>query len=218
MWQRVLIGVCLWCAASAWADADRADLEPNDVPQNGDTVAWKLSLGRYKDSINGYANDVNLRGSTGDLSFWVAQYQDASHYTQTRSGIEKQSPLPLGRLISSLQSASGGFVGGSVTWDLRQNDDQWFAPMVGWGRTDGKTYYNLTSTPTTRCWWAVPLLHRTMVWSRSIAFKTIAFTRTKKSPTPLTVSMQARKRVGPWTCFDARGAVMSMPPCTAAPV
>jgi len=132
---------------SAWADADRADVEPNDVPQNGNAVAWKLSLGRYQDSVDGYASDVNLRGSTGDLSFWLAQYRDASNYTQTRTGVEKQSPLPLGRLISSLQSASGGFVGGSVTWDSRQSDDQWFAPMVGWGRTNAVTYYNLNFDP-----------------------------------------------------------------------
>jgi hypothetical protein len=135
------------CSTLAWADADRADLEPNDTPKAGEAVAWKLSLGRYKDSESGYANDVNLRGSTGDFSFWVAQYQDANSYTQTRTGLEQQTALPRGRLISSLQSASGGFVGGSVTWDLRQSDAQWFAPMVGWGRTDGRTYYNLNFDP-----------------------------------------------------------------------
>ena len=144
---RSLCVSALLCHAMAWADADRADLEPNDAPQSGDAVAWKLSLGRYQDAEAGYANDVNLRGSTGNLSFWVAQYRDASHYTQTRTGVEQQTGLPLGRLISSLQSASGGFVGGSVTWDLRQSDAQWFAPMVGWGRTNGQTYYNLNFDP-----------------------------------------------------------------------
>jgi hypothetical protein len=45
------------------------------------------------------------------------------------------------------QAASGGFLGGSVTWDLRTSPDPFFAPMVGWGRTNTKTYYNLNFDP-----------------------------------------------------------------------
>lgn len=132
---------------SAWANSDRADLEPNDTPQDGQTIAWKISLGRYSDSASGMASDINLRGSTNNFSFWLAQYSDATNYTQTRTGIEQQSALPIGRLISSIQLASGGFIGGSATWDLRQSDNQLFAPMVGWGRTNGATYYNLNFDP-----------------------------------------------------------------------
>lgn len=137
----------LLCAQAAWADADRADIEPNDKPQAGETIAWKLSVGRYSDSANGLANDINLRGNDRNLSFWFAQYRDATDYKQSRTGLEQQSALPLGRLISSLQVASGGFVGGSATWDLRQSDAQWIAPLVGWGRTNGAPYYNLNFDP-----------------------------------------------------------------------
>ena len=143
----LMLLIALICSQTAWADVDRADLEPNDKPQADNTVAWKLSLGKYTDSVNGGANDFNLRGSDRNVSFWLAQYRDATHYTQTRTGIEQQSALPLGRLIASLQAASGGFVGASATWDLRQTDDQWVAPMLGWGRTNGATYYNLNFDP-----------------------------------------------------------------------
>lgn len=143
----LVVIVSLICPQLAWGDVDRADLEPNDKPSVGETFTWKLSLGRYSDSANGLANDINLRGSNRHFSFWVAEYRDATHYTQMRTGFEQQTALALGRLISSLQLASGGFVGASTTWDLRQSDDQWFAPMVGWGRTNGATYYNLNFDP-----------------------------------------------------------------------
>jgi len=132
---------------SAHANADRADVEPDVAPPASKPVAWKLSLGRYRDSVDGYATDVNLRGNTEDLTFWIGHYDGAEGFRQSRAGVERQSPLPLGRLIYSAQAASGGFLGGSVTWDLRTSPDPFFAPMVGWGRTNTKTYYNLNFDP-----------------------------------------------------------------------
>ena len=41
------------------------------APPASKPVAWKLSLGRYRDSVDGYATDVNLRGNTEDLTFWI---------------------------------------------------------------------------------------------------------------------------------------------------
>lgn len=132
---------------SARANADRADVEPDVAPPASKPIAWKLSLGRYRDSVDGYATDVNLRGNTEDLTFWVGYYDGAEGFRQTRAGVERQSALPLGRLIYSAQAASGGFLGGSVTWDLRTSPEPFFAPMVGWGRTNTKTYYNLNFDP-----------------------------------------------------------------------
>ena len=134
-------------ATSALANADRADVEPDRAPPPSQAVAWKLSLGRYSDPADGIASDVNLRGNTTDLTFWVGSYNGAAGFQQTRAGVERQSALPWGRAIYSLQAASGGFLGGSLTWDLRTSQDPWFAPMVGWGRTNTRTYYNLNFDP-----------------------------------------------------------------------
>ncbi len=135
------------CSTAALANADRADVEPDVAPPPTQPVAWKLSLGRYSDREDGVASDVNLRGNTEDLTFWAGHYNGAEGFQQSRAGVERQSRLPLGRAIYSLQAASGGFWGGSVTWDLRTSHAPFFAPMVGWGRTNAKTYYNLNFDP-----------------------------------------------------------------------
>jgi len=133
----------LVCAPAAHANGNGAEAKPPASPP----IAWKLSLGRYQDSVEGVASDVNLRGNTEDLTFWVGHYNGAEGFKQSRAGLERQSSLPLGRAIYSLQAASGGFWGGSVTWDLRTSHEPFFAPMVGWGRTNAKTYYNLNFDP-----------------------------------------------------------------------
>lgn len=138
-----------------FASQDRANVDPVDPLKPDQTVAWKATLGSYRDSVaQSNATDLNLRGNTQDTKFWLGYYQDQNNFTQSRAGIEQSTSLAsYGQLISSLQVASGGFVGGSITWDGKQDNVDGFSPLMGWGRTNTKTYYNLNFDPNDSVLW-----------------------------------------------------------------
>lgn len=137
------------------ASQDRANMDPVDPLKPEQAVAWKATLGSYRDSTtHATATDVNLRGNTQDTKFWLGYYQDQDNFTQSRAGVEQSTRLgAYGQLISSLQVASGGFVGGSLTWDGKQDGVDGFSPLLGWGRTNVKTYYNLNFDPNDSVLW-----------------------------------------------------------------
>jgi len=137
------------------ASQDRANMDPVDPLKPEQTVAWKATLGSYRDSTtHATATDVNLRGNTQDTKFWLGYYQDQDNFTQSRAGVEQSTSLgAYGQLISSLQVASGGFVGGGLTWDGKQDGVDGFSPLLGWGRTNVKTYYNLNFDPNDSVLW-----------------------------------------------------------------
>jgi hypothetical protein len=141
----------LGALASSLAHAiqDRANLDPIEPLKPDQSVAWKATLGSYRDSVTkSSATDINLRGNTADTKFWLGHYQDETNFTQSRAGIEQSSNLfAYGQLISSLQWASGGFVGGSITWDGKQDHVNGLSPLLGWGRTNTKPYENLNFDP-----------------------------------------------------------------------
>ena len=130
-------------------------MDPVDPLKPEQAVAWKATLGSYRDSTtHATATDVNLRGNTQDTKFWLGYYQDQDNFTQSRAGVEQSTRLgAYGQLISSLQVASGGFVGGSLTWDGKQDGVDGFSPLLGWGRTNVKTYYNLNFDPNDSVLW-----------------------------------------------------------------
>jgi hypothetical protein len=140
---------------SLYASQDRANLEPIETLKPEQAVAWKATLGSYRDSqTQAHATDINLRGNTETTKFWLGYYQDQNQFTQSRSGVEQSTSLgAYGQLISSLQVASGGFVGGSLTWDGKQDQVDGFSPLLGWGRTNVKTYYNLNFDPNDSVLW-----------------------------------------------------------------
>jgi hypothetical protein len=145
----VVLLVVLFAAPASYASQDRANIDPVDPLRPDQAVAWKATLGSYRDSVTkSNATDINLRGNTQDTKFWLGYYQDQDNFTQSRAGVEQSTSLAsYGQLISSLQVASGGFVGGSITWDGKQDNVDGFSPLLGWGRTNTKTYYNLNFDP-----------------------------------------------------------------------
>lgn len=110
----------------------------------GDERTFKLTIGEYRYSQGGDGHDLNLRWRHEETNVWVGAYRDPIIGTQTRAGVDTN--LALGGNVSlqtSLQAASGGFVGGSLNF---QAGDPWFA-LVGWGRTNLKPYFNLNFDP-----------------------------------------------------------------------
>ncbi len=148
----LLACVCLWPCA-ALAIEDRADMLPNEAVKPGQSLAWKATFARYQDTEQGLANDVNLRANTADNSFWLGSYSDSTGFNQTRAGAEHSADITYGRVITSLQLASAGFVGASLTWDGKRDGETGLSPLLGWGRTNLKPYYNLNFDPNDSVLW-----------------------------------------------------------------
>lgn len=152
-WMMPLVGVMF--ASAAQADQDRANTQNASSLKADQPVTWKATLGTYKDSVTkDTSTDVNLRGSTKDTRFWLGYYQEPTDFKQTRLGAEQATSLAsYGKLIYSLQVASGGFVGGSLTWDGKQDQVDGLSPLLGWGRTNTKPYVNLNFDPNDSVLW-----------------------------------------------------------------
>lgn len=134
-------------AQPAHAIEDRADTERNEAPRDDRKLAWKLTAGRYLETDGRPAWDVNLRANTQTDTFWIGQYRRSDEFSQARAGYEHQFALPFGRLIGSVQVASGGFVGGSATLELSAGEASPVRGLLGIGRTNLKPYYNLNFDP-----------------------------------------------------------------------
>ncbi len=89
------------------------------------------------------AYDLNLRGSLGEHTAWVGFYRREEEFQQLRLGYENASAMPFGRLVSSLQYATRGFFGGSVTAEVGEK----YFGLFGFGRTNLKPYFNLNFDP-----------------------------------------------------------------------
>ena len=128
-----LVALLLSTALPLMAHADAGDEHP-----------FKLTIGDYRYSDGGSGHDLNLRWRRGGTDVWIGAYRDPVFGTQTRTGVD--TSLSLGgsaALQPSLQVASGGFVGGSLNFQI---GDPWFA-LAGWGRTNLKPYFNLNFDP-----------------------------------------------------------------------
>jgi hypothetical protein len=161
-WFRSIgLALCL-IAPFAHAIEDRADIDPSDPLRTGQSVAWKATWGHYRNAEHGVATDLNLRGNTEDTTYWLGSYNGADGFSQSRLGIERSTAVEYGRVISSLQIASGGFFGGSLTWMGPRGDAEGFAPLLGWGRTNVKPYVNLNFDPNDSVLWGVAYTHRSL--------------------------------------------------------
>jgi hypothetical protein len=105
--------------------------------------AWKLTLGEYRYAE--YAGtDLNLRWQREATHAWIGGYHDRVFGGQLRAGVD--TALPLGdalQLQPSLQAASQGFLGGSLTLQAGRS---WYA-LAGVGRTNLRPYFNLNFDP-----------------------------------------------------------------------
>lgn len=142
----ILSAVLFAASACAWG-GDSARL-PDDAAAHEEAAGgkpFKLTGGYYHyGSLAG--QDINLRYRSGETSFWFGAYRDREFGSQSRAGLESAFQPFSGFGLSlqpSLQLASHGFVGGSLTAEL---GEPWFV-LAGWGRTNLKPYFNLNFDP-----------------------------------------------------------------------
>jgi len=105
--------------------------------------AFKLTPSVYSNRDAPQATDMNLRGNLGPHALWVGQYRQAGFGEQTRTGYEYTASPDWGQVVWSAQAAERGFVGGAVTAQVGRE----VFGIVGWGRTNLRTYYNLNFDP-----------------------------------------------------------------------
>jgi hypothetical protein len=149
-------GFSRWLAAAALAALampvaaieDRADTDPSDPIKAGQRIAWKATIARYRDTGAGLSADVNLRGNTETMTFWLGDYRAPDGTGQLRAGLETSVQMGgWGKATGSVQAASGGFLGWSITWDARRDARSGWAPLLGIGRTNTRPYVNLNFDP-----------------------------------------------------------------------
>jgi hypothetical protein len=106
--------------------------------------SWKLTPSYYDNADGTHARDVNLRADFGDQRVWIGDYRDSQGDHQSRAGFDAVTQIGWVNLDFSGQYASGGFWGGSATTQIGGDDNY---AILGWGRTNLRTYYNLNFDP-----------------------------------------------------------------------
>ncbi|MDB5810934.1 MAG: hypothetical protein JWN94_3056 [Betaproteobacteria bacterium] len=126
-------------------DGSAADKVKEAEPQAGakDSIAYKLTPSFYRTTNVTPAYDVNLRANYGANAAWVGFYQRSNEFQQLRLGYENTVELPFGKVTPSVQYATRGFLGGSLTAEI---GERYFA-LAGFGRTNLKDYFNLNFDP-----------------------------------------------------------------------
>jgi hypothetical protein len=136
---KVAFAVSLICCSTIVSAKDESNHSEDDpVP-----VEIKLTPSYYQDSDGNNASDMNIRGSRGPQAGWIGFYRDHNGFQQTRTGYELTRDFELAYIVSSVQAASGGFLGGSINVQLGNP----VYAIVGFGRTNLRTYYNLNFDP-----------------------------------------------------------------------
>ena len=139
---RVLCGV--------WLLGTGAGFAQTDDPTPGWT--YKLTPSRYLSNAETPGTDLNLRASIPGHTWWVGHYQRAAEFQQTRLGYERTQPWTWGQWTLSLQAATQGFAGGSLSTQM--GTDAVYA-LLGYGRTNAHPYYNLNFDPNDAWTWGV---------------------------------------------------------------
>ena len=108
-----------------------------------DEIAYKFTPSFYSTTNVTPAYDLNLRRDDGGQMTWIGFYQRSNEFQQLRLGYENTWALPYVKVTPSLQYATRGFLGGSLTGEI---GERYFA-LVGFGRTNLKDYFNLNFDP-----------------------------------------------------------------------
>lgn len=114
-----------------------------EKPGQVEKLTVKLTPSYYQSSDGNNATDLNLRMNTGAHALWLGFYDERSGQRQARTGYEYTQVSDIGQVVWSLQAASRGFLGGSIT---AQTAGTVFA-IAGIGRTNLRNYYNLNFDP-----------------------------------------------------------------------
>ena len=105
--------------------------------------SYKLTTGMYALTGAGSVShglDMNLRRSAEDGNLWLAWYRSPEqNVSQPRAGWDTAYQVASLRVMPSVQAASSGFWGGSLSLEAGET---WFAG-VGLGRTNLRPYTNL---------------------------------------------------------------------------
>jgi len=128
-----------------WTIDGRADaaLEREPPPAREEGIAYKFTPTLYRTTNETPAYDLNLRGNRDVHTAWVGFYQRADEFQQLRLGYERSVELRFGRVITSLQYATRGFLGASATAEIGERH----FGLLGFGRTNLKDYFNLNFDP-----------------------------------------------------------------------
>ena len=126
-------------ACLGWAMLPALAQGTSDAPAR----EFKLTPSAYVNDGGMRATDVNLRWRQGAHATWLGHYSNSDQFAQTRAGYEYAWQTQWGQWVPSLQVASMGFAGGSLNW---QSPGTVFG-LLGWGRTNGRDYYNLNFDP-----------------------------------------------------------------------
>lgn len=160
---RLLPLLCLlWVRAPvvAFDDPNRPEDSAAQESREAQFGPWKLTAGHYGLRGAPDGTDLNLRLRQGDWTGWVGAWVEPGVGSEPAQGAVRQGRVGFERafrsfepsdslgdlgvsLQPSLQLASGGFVGGSLTLEA---GEPWFG-SVGIGRTNGKPYVNLNFDP-----------------------------------------------------------------------
>lgn len=125
---------------SAFAEPASADVQPSGETAHAE---YKLTLSNYS-TQSLHANDVNLRANLGNQTGWIGYYKEGpSGFEQVRGGYERTDHIGFADVVTSLQAANHGFLGGSVTATAGEP----FFGILGYGRTNLKPYVNLNFDP-----------------------------------------------------------------------
>ena len=104
---------------------------------------FKLTPSVYTTTGQTQASDVNLRAYREGHALWLGHFEQSGNGQQTRAGYEYTVNTPWGQVVPSIQSATGGFLGGSINLQVGQT----IYAMAGLGRTNLRNYYNLNFDP-----------------------------------------------------------------------
>ncbi len=107
-------------------------------------VDWKLTYTHHIAQQERDGIDLNLRGTHNATVFWLGQYKRAREFEQTRGGLEQTLSFGWGKLLLSGQAATHGFLGYATQAEIGGGG---IRPLVGFGRTNLKPYYNLNFDP-----------------------------------------------------------------------
>ena len=116
---------------------------PASKENSKEKIAYKVTAMLLSTRNQRDAGDLNVRANLDAHTAWVGYYHRPSEFQQLRAGYEYQWEVPFGRIVPSLQVATHGFLGGSVTAEIGHRN---FA-LIGFGRTNLKPYYNLNFDP-----------------------------------------------------------------------
>jgi hypothetical protein len=136
-------GLLLCCEAGQAQGTGPVQDDVAAARSDPEAIAYKLTTALYHTSTQPNAFDVNLRATFDVHTAWVGFYRRASEFEQARVGYENNIALPFGRLTPSVQYASGGFLGGSLTAEIGEPH----FGLLGIGRTNLKEYFNLNFDP-----------------------------------------------------------------------